>query len=145
MLPTEAQWEYAARGPEGSIFPWGDIFDGQRANFCDVRCSYGWNATEFDDGFSGTAVVGNYSDGSSSFGVLDMAGNVYEWVADWYQPDYYGESPILNPEGPMVGDTRVARGGAWNSSFQFLRSAFRNNKNPGSYDEFTGFRCAVAD
>ena len=145
MLPTEAQWEYAARGPNGSIFPWGDAFDVQLANFCDVRCSFSWNASEFDDGFSETAVVGSYSDGSSLFGVLDMAGNVYEWVADWYQPDYYAESPTVNPQGPMTGNTRVARGGAWHSSLQFLRNAFRNNKNPGFYDEFTGFRCAVAD
>lgn len=141
-LPTEAEWEYAARGPEGRVFPWGDTFDATRVNYCDANCEFDWADGSVDDGYGYTAPVGSYPDGVSWCGALDLAGNVWEWVADWYDAAYYGRSPSQNPPGPSSGQERVRRGASWHYPPHSMRSAVRFGIAPDIPDNFQGFRCA---
>ena len=142
-LPSEAQWEYTARGPQSLIYPWGATFDGEKANFCDQNCVLEWKDESINDSFAQTAAVGSYQDGASWAGALDMAGNVGDWVSDWYGESYYTSSPQGNPEGPDDGDFKVLRGGSWLSRSIYLRGAYRNDDVLDSrYDSF-GFRCAL--
>ncbi|MDY6877877.1 MAG: SUMF1/EgtB/PvdO family nonheme iron enzyme [Chloroflexota bacterium] len=141
-LPTEAEWEYAARGPEGRLFPWGDEFDGARLNYCDTQCNNFWADEAVGDGYADTAPVGSFPRGASWCGALDMAGNVLEWVADWYE---YEESPPrqqVNPTGPSSGEARIMRGGSWDSPDIAVRSAFRYWEHPNTPYYSLGFRCA---
>jgi serine/threonine-protein kinase len=142
QLPTEAQWEYAARGEEGSVYPWGDEFDGQLLNFCDINCADEWRDDDYDDGFECTAPVGNYLNGASWAGAYDMAGNVWEWVADWYDSDYYDASPAQDPTGPASGQSRGLRGGSRFDTSLGTRSSFRSSYDPTVRAEDFGFRCA---
>jgi formylglycine-generating enzyme required for sulfatase activity len=143
-LPTEAEWEYAARGPAASIFPWGDEFDATRLNYCEINCYSPWRDTENDDGYNLAAPVGSFAGGASWCGALDMAGNSLEWVADWFDAGYYASSPTTNPRGPGSRNERVIRGGACNQNPSYQRSAWRSSLLPSDWYGVLGIRCAFS-
>ncbi len=140
-LPMEAEWAYAARGPERRIYPWGDEFDGRRLNYCDVNCERPFFDRDTDDGYSDTSPVGNYPSGASWVGAFDMLGNVWEWVWEWH---YYFEGHDWNehPNSVSPNTYRVLRGGAWDTNKGHARNAFRNWLAPTDSGDSTGFRCA---
>jgi len=144
-LPTEAQWEYAARGPEGWLFPWGPAFDGSRLNFCDQPCSVAWRDETAWDGYAGLAPVGTYRGGASWVGALDLAGNAWEWTADWYGETYYATLPdgAWDPSGPPAGTLRVLRGGSWFNDWRSVRASYRGWLDPEYLHPSLGFRVAL--
>ncbi len=129
-LPSEAEWEKTARGLEERTYPWGEGITCTKANY--LGC------------VEDTASVGMYLDGVSAYNVYDMAGNVFEWVSDWYDDKYYRQSPLEYPTGPGTGENRVLRGGSWLSSNKFLTVTNRGYSSPISSDNFFGFRCVVS-
>jgi len=144
QLPTEAQWEKACRGTDGRMWPWGNNFDGTRVSACEARCPIErWKDDRFDDGYAFTAPVGSFPAGASPYGALDMSGNVWEWVADWYEKDFYHNSPYKNPLGPGTGTLRAMRGGAWFDNDVWMTCTVRH-QNPSRYRcEDVGFRCVI--
>ncbi len=143
-LPTEAEWEKAARGEDGRVFPWGNQMGGL------TRANYGRT------GLSGPVrdrperlllyppiiSVDKYENAVSPYGIHQMAGNVAEWVADWYDKDYYVTAPERNPKGPAAGTNRAFRGGGWIDSTPTIRAAQRNGAPPETKMNWLGFRCA---
>jgi formylglycine-generating enzyme required for sulfatase activity len=133
-LPSEAEWEKAARGSNGAtLFPWGD-----QAATCALA--------NYDNCVGDTSAVGSYLSGASPYGVLDMAGNIWEWVNDWYQEDYYSSlpDPSYNPPGTPNGNYKTLRGGVMDNPWYFLRVAYRCGGYPENTNGDVGFRCAAS-
>lgn len=144
-LPNEAEWEYAARGPEGRIYPWGNTFDGTNLNYCDESCRNRWHDLEFNDGAVRTAPVGSYPAGVSWVGAYDMAGNVWEWTDDWFDALYHQSGESVDPSGPTSGVEKVLRGGSWNMPYIFSRTAYRDGVLPDSWSGIIGFRVVTIE
>ena len=147
-LPTEAEWEYAARAGTTTEYYWGDDFEGGKSNFCDRDCDMNVSDKNISDGFSFTAPVGSFP--PNPWGLHDMAGNVHEWVTDWMDDKYYANSPKENPKGPLRtnpsdrkggGVRKGIRGGAWDTNSTSQRSAARKGFVVDYRIDSIGFRC----
>jgi formylglycine-generating enzyme required for sulfatase activity len=129
-LPTEAEWEKAARGTEARLWPWGNVMDTSLFN-------YGYT-------MKNTTPVGSFPAGASPYGMLDMSGNACEWMYDWYGSDYYRVSPTHNPRGPSKGYAHGVRGGSWEANAIYSMTMVRHWDTPLTQGQAIGFRCALS-
>ena len=144
-LPTEAEWEYAARGPDGLLYPWGNAFDSSLFNYCDSNCQFRWRDENGDDGKGYTAAVGSYPAGVSWEGALDLLGNVYEWTNSFYfDYPYDAEDGREAPGNEDDSTWRVIRGGSWIEEVHFARAANRFWADPTVKYIDVGFRCVLS-
>lgn len=145
-LPTEAEWEYAAKGTSNNVYPWGNKFNGKIVNYRDSTFDFDnfGKDTRFSDGNSKWAPVGSYPDGASWCVALDLGGNVHEWVDDWYADDYYSNSLEENPQGPDNGELKIGKGGSWYDPSWHVRCSYRKILTPSSTRmHWIGFRCVI--
>jgi formylglycine-generating enzyme required for sulfatase activity len=146
-LPTEAEWEKAASWDDPTAtkrrYPWGDVFDGELVNFCDVNCDAPQSNSDFDDGQAAAGPIMSYERGRSSSGGYDLGGNVWEWVSDWFDAEFFTEAIYTNPIGPETGEAKVVRGGSWFDTGNFMGTTIRFPSLPDNADKTIGFRCAA--